>query len=73
MDNRSAVQTVWRAARDGLARLNQILAEGDRAEDAVFLVPPRGPERTDDVGQRLDEARNDRRSGQKPRRPQAGR
>jgi len=60
MENRSAVQTFWRAARDGLARLNRILAEADPGDDAVFHVPPRGPERTDDAERRIAEARKAR-------------
>jgi len=61
MDNRSAVQSFWRATRDGLARLNQILAEADTAEDAVFQTPPRGSGRTADAERRIAKAREARR------------
>jgi hypothetical protein len=60
MDNRFAVQNLWRAARDGLARLNQILAEAEPADDGVFHVPARGPERKDDAERRIAEARKAR-------------
>lgn len=57
MDNQFAVQNLWRAARDGLVRLNQILAEAGPADDAVFDVPARGPERRDDAERRIAQAR----------------
>ncbi len=60
MDNRFAVQNLWRAARDGLVRLNQTLVEAEPADDAVFHAPRRGPERTDDVERRIAEARKAR-------------
>jgi hypothetical protein len=60
MDNRSAVHTVWRAARDGFARLNQMLAETDAPDDAVFRAPSRGPKRTNDAERRIAEARKAR-------------
>ncbi len=62
MDNRTAVQNLWRAARGGLARLNQLLSEGDQADDAVFIAPPRTPERRDldDAERRMAEARKAR-------------
>jgi hypothetical protein len=60
MDNRSAVQNLWRAARDRLARLNQVLADAEPDDDAVFHVRARGPERGDDAERRLAEARKAR-------------
>ena len=62
MDKRSPVETFWRAARGGLARLNQLLSEGDAAEGAVFIAPPRATERRDrdDAERRIAEARNAR-------------
>jgi hypothetical protein len=60
MHNRSAVQTLWRAARGGLARLNAFIAEPDTSEDAVFQRGPRGPDRTSDAERRIAEARKAR-------------
>jgi hypothetical protein len=60
MDSRSAVQNIWRAARGGLARLNQSLAEAQLPDDAVFHVPARGLERRDDAERRIAEARKAR-------------
>ena len=59
MDHRS-IQNLWRAARGGLARLNQILVETAPCDDAVFSAPPRGSERTDDAERRIAEARKAR-------------
>jgi len=63
MVNRSAVQNLWRAARGGLARLNQLLSEAEPADDAVFHAPPRGPDRRDDAERRIAEAREGRIGG----------
>jgi len=63
MDNRSAVQNLWRAARGGIARLNQILVDAAPPDDAVFHAPPRGPDRRDDAERRIAEAREGRIGG----------
>jgi hypothetical protein len=60
MNSRSTVQNLWRAARDGLARVNHILVESAQADDAVLQAPPRGPERTSDVERRIADARKAR-------------
>ncbi len=62
MDNRSTVQTFWRAARGGLARLSRLISEGDPADQAIFFAPPRPPERRerDDAERRIAEARKAR-------------
>ncbi len=60
MDNRSAAQNFWRAARGGLARLNQLLSEGDPDDESVFRTPPRLADRTDDAERRIAEARKAR-------------
>jgi hypothetical protein len=60
MDNRSAVQSLWRAARGGVARLSQRLATREPVDDAVFQAPWRGPERNDDAERRIAEARKAR-------------
>ena len=61
MNNRGAVQMVWRAARGGLVRLNQILRETGAADDAVFYAPPPGgPKRATDAERRIEEARKAR-------------
>jgi len=56
MDNRSALQNLWRAVSGGLARLNQILSEAEPADDAVFQAPPRDSERAHDTERRIAEA-----------------
>jgi hypothetical protein len=58
MDNRSAVQNLWRAARGGLARINQILAEAETSEDVVFQTQPKS-DRTSDAERRIANARKD--------------
>jgi hypothetical protein len=57
MDNRSAIQTLWRSARAGLARFKQLLSESGGADEAVF-EPLRTPERRDldDAERRVAEA-----------------
>jgi hypothetical protein len=60
MDNRSAVRSLWRAARGRLARLNQLLAEAAPPDDAVFFAPPPTPARPADAERRIAEARNAR-------------
>ena len=71
MNTHSAVQTFWRAARGGLARLNQLLAEGDAAEESVFLAPRQAPERRgrEDAERRIAEARDAGLRESKGRRP----
>ena len=59
MDSLSPVQNLWRAARDGLARINQILAEAETGEDAVFQTPPPKPDLTSDAERRIANARKD--------------
>ena len=63
MDNRSTIHTVWRAARDGFARLNQILVEDDPADEAVFSATPRETARRRDLERRIVEARKARTRG----------
>ncbi len=59
MDNRSAVQNLWRAARGGLARINRILADAETGDDAVFQTPPPEPDPTHDAERRIANARRD--------------
>jgi hypothetical protein len=59
MESRAAASSLWRAARAGFARFNQLLAEVDLSDDAVFQTPPRTTQ-PDDVERRIDEARQAR-------------
>lgn len=73
MDNRSAVQSLWRAARDKLARLNHLLAEAELSDEGVFHVLTHDRSRADDpvssdlassdLDRRIAEARKARRPG----------
>ncbi len=63
MDNRSTIETVWRAARNRIARLNQILVENDPADEAVFSATPRETSRRLDLERRIVEARKARSRG----------
>jgi hypothetical protein len=40
MARRTALQSLWRAIRDGLANFNRRLAEGGDPNDMVFHAPP---------------------------------
>jgi hypothetical protein len=60
MDNRSAVQGLWRTALNGLARLNQLLAEDNPADGSIFRSLPHGSERAADTERRIAEARKAR-------------
>ena len=60
MDNRSTVQAFWRAARGGMARLHQLLAEGDPSDGAIFQTRSRGPEKATDSERRIAEAKKAR-------------
>jgi hypothetical protein len=60
VNDRSSAQNLWRAARDGIARLNQFLAGGDSADDAVFQAPSRETKRTDEAQRRIAAARKAR-------------
>ena len=72
MDKRSAVRSVWRDMRAGLARLNALIADHSADDDAVFVAPPRTSERrdrADDAERRIAEARNARLGDSGVRRP----
>lgn len=63
MHNRSTIETVWRAARDRIARLNQILVENDPDDEAVFSATPGETSRRLDLERRILEARKARTRG----------
>ncbi len=52
---RSAIQGLWRVARDGIARLNGLLAETGDPDDGVFRAPSYPP--NDERERRLEDAR----------------
>ena len=61
MEDRPAVRNLWRAAREGIARLNQRLAESaDADEQAVFQPASRDIEGASDAQRRIAEARKAR-------------
>ncbi len=59
MDSRTTIEGLWRAARDGVARLNALLREGDLPEDAIFSAPKPAP-RQAEAERRLAAARRER-------------
>jgi len=59
MDSRSTVDSLWRAARGGLARLNALLREDDGPQDAVFQAARRNA-RPVEAERRIAEARRAR-------------
>ena len=66
MTQRTALQSLWRATRDGLAKLNRRLAESRDPDDLVFHAPAiRSLER--DVERRIVEAQK----SPEPKRPTA--
>jgi hypothetical protein len=65
MARRTALQSLWRATRDGLANLNRRLAESGDPSDMVFHAPPPIRSLDWDIEQRFVEARKSR----DPKRP----
>ncbi len=65
MAQRSALQSLWRATRDGLVRLNRLLAERGDPNDMVFHAPPANLSQERDT-ERIMEARRSRTRGERP-------
>jgi len=63
MERGSTVHSLWRAARDRLARLNAFLADGDSDEDTIFQARPREAKKADEADQRIAEAKKVRNRG----------
>jgi hypothetical protein len=56
----TALQSLWRATRDGLASFNRRLAEGGDPNDMVFHAPPPIRSLEWDIERRFVEARKSR-------------